>query len=547
MSDDGSKRCRACGELKPLAEFHKDASASDGFNNRCKECQKLYRRQWSSDLDKKERIREYTKKWLGLHPEAALRYREKQRTQREQARSQEEPSQFHSGDIRFSCQHCQQSMVIERRGAGLAVECPSCHETTRVPETKGLNRNRACLVHWLEDAAMVLERGIKTSITGTRNGLQRRLNLVEPEETALVDSAIVWLNEQLRAIHDLDDPEDFWKIKTTPNPELAKGLSSLARELRTRWGITDEMLKDWKPRTFSQRQECEAIINTLATPSPLPRGSAEQNWRAELPTWRQLRYLKKLGYIPQPGQPLTRGEASDLINKLMPEEDRQSFEESETPTALVVDLSDLTPEPLDLSGLRVKELDELQPPEEWKFQPADKKLLLLLEMNGVTTSEPLTAGQASDLLAQISEARDRQRWERADESTRQRILRDKCLASYLRADYEKAKQTLAAAKECNDEAGIDEAELDLELAEEDRLNFWRSTFDENGYDAGNQTFDLYYSHGFRFKIPTQNQIESILEALDAASATWDRESPELFYEVLELNFPEQRRKEKAGG
>jgi len=34
------------------------------------------------------------------------------------------------------------------------------------------------------------------------------------------------------------------------------------------------------------------------------------------------------------------------------------------------------------------------------------------------------------------------------------------------------------------------------------------------------------------------QVQSILEALDSALPAWDRDSPEMFYRTLELNFPE---------
>jgi hypothetical protein len=32
-----------------------------------------------------------------------------------------------------------------------------------------------------------------------------------------------------------------------------------------------------------------------------------------------------------------------------------------------------------------------------------------------------------------------------------------------------------------------------------------------------------------------------LDALDAAMGSWDRDYPQLFYQALELNFPELRR------
>jgi hypothetical protein len=35
---DGHKLCRACGEIKPHSEWHRNATASDGLSTQCKEC-----------------------------------------------------------------------------------------------------------------------------------------------------------------------------------------------------------------------------------------------------------------------------------------------------------------------------------------------------------------------------------------------------------------------------------------------------------------------------------------------------------------------------
>jgi hypothetical protein len=56
-----------------------------------------------------------------------------------------------------------------------------------------------------------------------------------------------------------------------------------------------------------------------------------------------------------------------------------------------------------------------------------------------------------------------------------------------------------------------------------------------------QVFDLYRTYGCRFTAPTQEQVEEIVNALDGAMLFWDRDYPQLFYQALELNFPELRR------
>jgi hypothetical protein len=56
-----------------------------------------------------------------------------------------------------------------------------------------------------------------------------------------------------------------------------------------------------------------------------------------------------------------------------------------------------------------------------------------------------------------------------------------------------------------------------------------------------QVFDLYRTFGCRFVAPTADQAQVILDALDAAMGSWDTDYPQLFYQALELNFPELRR------
>jgi len=42
MSNDQVKLCDACGETKPLSEFHKNKAKKDGVQLKCKCCAKLY-------------------------------------------------------------------------------------------------------------------------------------------------------------------------------------------------------------------------------------------------------------------------------------------------------------------------------------------------------------------------------------------------------------------------------------------------------------------------------------------------------------------------
>ena len=55
--------------------------------------------------------------------------------------------------------------------------------------------------------------------------------------------------------------------------------------------------------------------------------------------------------------------------------------------------------------------------------------------------------------------------------------------------------------------------------------------------ASMQVFELYQNYGCRFFTPDTGHVQEILDALDAAMPSWDRDHPEIFYQALELNLP----------
>jgi hypothetical protein len=74
----------------------------------------------------------------------------------------------------------------------------------------------------------------------------------------------------------------------------------------------------------------------------------------------------------------------------------------------------------------------------------------------------------------------------------------------------------------------------------DRQEFWMDTCRETTHmHMGTKpVIDLYRQYGCRFCEPTHAQVQGILDALDSAMPQWERTHPELFFQTLELNFPE---------
>jgi hypothetical protein len=165
----------------------------------------------------------------------------------------------------------------------------------------------------------------------------------------------------------------------------------------------------------------------------------------------------------------------------------------------------------------------------WRDNPATEKQLSYLNFFGFTPDHPLTKGEAADLIDQFSKDPERQK------------IRDRnyelIRAFTLREYYEQAKQALEKAEK----EDIEDAEMSVQDTRNERLYFWEDAFRmpcnmETGFHE--QLFTLYLAQGYRFEMPSLEQIQIVLDALDANSPTWDKEMPEYFFQTLEYNYPE---------
>src|SRR4029453_5332581 len=82
------------------------------------------------------------------------------------------------------------------------------------------------------------------------------------------------------------------------------------------------------------------------------------------------------------------------------------------------------------------------------------------------------------------------------------------------------------------------ARMAHEVAVVRRRQFWSDTC-RNPSEMrmrSTQALELQRSYGSRFSSPSLQQVQGILNALDAALPSWERDHPELFFQTLELNF-----------
>ena len=78
-----TKKCKKCGEVKPLNEFHKEKRSKDGHNTKCKRCRSKQRKQHYED--NKDKVKEQQAKYRKTHKEEILK---KQKEYRDNTKEQ---------------------------------------------------------------------------------------------------------------------------------------------------------------------------------------------------------------------------------------------------------------------------------------------------------------------------------------------------------------------------------------------------------------------------------------------------------------------------
>ena len=176
----------------------------------------------------------------------------------------------------------------------------------------------------------------------------------------------------------------------------------------------------------------------------------------------------------------------------------------------------------------------------WTEEPATENQLKRLKEFGYGLERKLTKGEASHLISAFEArpegwvalaARDGGGMEEEPEAFR------------LRKAVEQARRAVDEPP-----GGASGHSPDgLALAVSWREEFWLDTCRDIGKTASMQARDLYKQFGCRFATPTHWQVRSILDALDSATPSWDRDFPKVFYQTLELNFPELLRTRNSSG
>jgi hypothetical protein len=199
---------------------------------------------------------------------------------------------------------------------------------------------------------------------------------------------------------------------------------------------------------------------------------------------------------------------------------------------------------------------------DWVDEPATEQQLIHLRELGFTQGQPLMRTEAARLIRELRRnpgrlavtatapaAAARTLVEPAPVATRsappiaqtvkpRAYANDFCESTRthayrLRTAVETAHRAMAA------NPNGPNARADAAASVHNRQEFWLDTCREvKEMRIGSvPVFELYQMQGCRFFSPNHEQVQELLDALDAAMPLWDRDNPELFYQTLELNFP----------
>jgi|OpeIllAssembly_1097287.scaffolds.fasta_scaffold776249_1 hypothetical protein len=164
----------------------------------------------------------------------------------------------------------------------------------------------------------------------------------------------------------------------------------------------------------------------------------------------------------------------------------------------------------------------------WSNEPATEQQLSFLQHCGYVADHPLTRSDAAEIIKHVREQTEN----RIDEG-----------AQWITELTKRGKYHLGMVTEPAGSAPRQDSVNSRSAAAtlvERRKEFWLDTCREmtEMHSASPQAVELYQKHGCRFAVPSHDEVQEVLDALDSALKNWEVEHPELFYQTLEINFPE---------
>jgi hypothetical protein len=107
------KRCKKCGEVKPLSEFYRATGMKDGHRSECKSCHKAKQQRWYAE--NREHAIAQVKRWQQTNKDHLHAYRREYR----QRRKVEERDAYLRRS--FGITQADYDALLERQGGGCAI------------------------------------------------------------------------------------------------------------------------------------------------------------------------------------------------------------------------------------------------------------------------------------------------------------------------------------------------------------------------------------------------------------------------------------------
>ena len=169
---------------------------------------------------------------------------------------------------------------------------------------------------------------------------------------------------------------------------------------------------------------------------------------------------------------------------------------------------------------------------DWDDEPATEAQVNNLRLLGYYSLRPLSKGRAAHLICNFEEH------QQSEQASAENGVREitKRQAHLLQHAVEQARRAVQGATK-DETATLRHL---LAVATRKRQDFWIDTCHDPPQmrDCSVQVLDLFMRYGCRFVVPSGEQVQEILNALDLLIPLWDRYQPELFFQTMELNFPE---------
>jgi hypothetical protein len=107
------KRCKICGQTKPLEDFYKAAGAADGHRGECKVCNLARKKQWCAE--NRDAVIKKVRKWQHDNRDRHNAYQREYRSSRKE--------HFREGQLRrtFGITQADYDVLLARQGGGCAI------------------------------------------------------------------------------------------------------------------------------------------------------------------------------------------------------------------------------------------------------------------------------------------------------------------------------------------------------------------------------------------------------------------------------------------